>query len=70
MIPHSAAQTAAQTHHRNAPERPGTPINPLHSPIFHNNIHKAGSIRNRQVIGSSPIVGSTKPLRILYFLAA
>src|ERR1019366_9349553 len=40
------------------PERPGTPINPLHSPIFHNNIHKAGSIRNRQVIGSSPIVGS------------
>ena len=28
------------------------------------------SIRNRQVIGSSPIVGSTKSLRILYFLAA
>ncbi len=25
------------------------------------------SIRNRQVIGSSPIVGSSKPLRILYF---
>ena len=38
---------------------PGTPIKPLHPPIFHNNIHKAGSIRNRQVIGSSPIVGSS-----------
>ena len=25
------------------------------------------SIRNRQVIGSSPIVGSSKPLRILHF---
>ena len=25
------------------------------------------SIRNRQVIGSSPIVGSSKPLRALYF---
>ena len=30
-----------------------------HRPIFHNNIRKVGSFRNRQVIGSSPIVGST-----------
>ena len=28
------------------------------------------SIRNRQVIGSSPIVGSSKSLRILYLAAA
>jgi hypothetical protein len=50
--------------HKPPPERPGTPINPLHPLIFHNNIHKAGSIRNRQVIGSSPIVGSI--LSIIY----
>ena len=52
------------------PERPKTTRNAPEPPIFHNNIHKAESFRNRQVIGSSPIVGSTKPLRILYFLAA
>ena len=40
------------------PERPKTPRNAPEPPIFHNNIHKAESFRNRQVIGSSPIVGS------------
>src|SRR5271165_7099271 len=40
------------------PERPKTPWNAPEPPIFNNNIHKAESFRNRQVIGSSPIVGS------------
>ena len=40
------------------PERPKTTRNAPEPPIFHNNIHKAESFRNRQVIGSSPIVGS------------
>ena len=30
----------------------------------------SGSIRNRQVIGSSPIVGSSKSLRIFHFAAS
>jgi hypothetical protein len=54
--------------HKPPPERPGTPINPLHPLIFHNNIHKAGSIRNRQVIGSSPIVGSILSIIYSHFL--
>ena len=53
--------------HKPPPERPGTPINPLHPLIFHNNIHKAGSIRNRQVIGSSPIVGSILSITYSHF---
>src|SRR5271157_6260471 len=39
------------------PERPQTSWY-APEPIFNNNIRQAGSIRNRQVIGSSPIVGS------------
>jgi len=52
------------------PERPKTPWNAPEPPIFHNNIHKAESFRNRQVIGSSPIVGSTKFPRIVDLAAA
>jgi hypothetical protein len=41
------------------PEHPKTPLKPLQSPIFTNNIRKVEPFRNRQVIGSSPIVGSS-----------
>ena len=52
------------------PERPKTTRNAPKPPIFHNNIHKAESFRNRQVIGSSPIVGSIKFLRFMHLAAA
>jgi len=44
------------------PERPKTTRNAPEPPIFHNNIHKAESFRNRQVIGSSLIVASRFPI--------
>src|SRR5271157_2271636 len=44
------------------PERPKTPRNAPEPPIFHNNIHKAESFRNRPVGGSGPIVGSRFPV--------
>jgi len=44
------------------PERPKMPRNTPEASIFHSNIHKAESFRNRQVIGSSPIAGFTKTL--------
>jgi len=55
--------------HKTIPERPKTPRNTPEPPIFHNNIHKAESFRNRQVIGSSPIVGSSKFLCFIHLVA-
>src|SRR5437667_6544392 len=42
-----------------AQQPPKTPKNALKPPKFHNNIRKTGSFRNREVISSSPIVGSS-----------
>jgi len=44
--------------HTRFPERPKMHQNGSGSLTVHNNIRKVGSFRNRQVIGSSPIVGS------------
>ena len=44
--------------HNSFPERPETHQYRSQRPIFHNNIRKVGSFRNRQVSGSSPLVGS------------
>ncbi len=54
----SAGQPAVQILYKRSPECSKTPQNALQQPLSHNNIRKTGSIRNRQVIGSSPIVGS------------
>jgi hypothetical protein len=40
------------------PERPETHKNHFEAPLLHNDIRKVGSFRNRQVSGSSPLVGS------------
>ena len=45
--------------HNRFPEHPETHKNHFEAPILHNNIRKVGSFRNRQVSGSSPLVGST-----------
>jgi hypothetical protein len=45
--------------HNRFPERPETLQNHSEPPISHNNIRKVGSFRNRQVSGSSPLVGSS-----------
>jgi hypothetical protein len=39
-------------------QRPVTHRNGVEAPILHNNIRKVGSFRNRQVSGSTPLVGS------------
>jgi hypothetical protein len=44
--------------HNCFPEPPKTHRNGFRVPTFHSNIRKVASFRNRQVIGSSPIVGS------------
>ncbi len=44
--------------HNRSPERPKTHQNHSEPLMFHNNIRKVGSFRNRQVSGSSPLVGS------------
>src|ERR1700730_3114539 len=41
-----------------AQEHPKTPKNACVPPTLHNNIRKTESFRNRQVSGSSPLVGS------------
>jgi hypothetical protein len=54
----SAGHSAVQVLYNRSPECSKTPQNALLHSLSHNNIRKTGSIRNRQVIGSSPIVGS------------
>jgi|SRR5579864_424122 len=54
----SSFKTLHELLHNCSPERPETHQNHFQSAILHNNIRKVGSFRNRQVIGSSPIVGS------------
>src|SRR6185437_16339257 len=49
---------AVQLLYNGSPEHPKTPQNALVRSLSHNNIRKTGAIRNRQVIGASPIVGS------------
>jgi hypothetical protein len=44
--------------HNRFPERPKTHQNHFEAPILHNNVRKTESFRNRQVSGSSPLVGS------------
>jgi len=44
--------------HNCFPKHSETHQNHFKSPILHNNIRKVGSFRNRQVIGSIPILGS------------
>ena len=53
----SAGQPAVQVLYKRSPECSKTPQNALLRSISHNNIRKTGSIRNRQVSGSSPLVG-------------
>src|SRR5579863_1446240 len=55
----SAGTTAVQLLYKRSPECSKTPQNTLLQSIPHNNIRKTGSIRNRQVSGSSPLVGSS-----------
>ena len=44
--------------HRRFPEPPEMHQNGCITPILHNNIRKVGSFRNRQVVGSTPTLGS------------
>jgi hypothetical protein len=54
----SAGQAAVQVLYKRSPECSKTPQNALLQSVSHNNIRKTGPIRNRQVCGSSPLVGS------------
>ena len=54
----SAGHSAVQVLYKRSPECSKTPQNALLQSLSHNNIRKTGSIRNRQVSGSSPLVGS------------
>jgi hypothetical protein len=54
----SAGHAAVQVLYKRSPECSKTPQNALLQTLSHNNIRKTGSIRNRQVSGSSPLVGS------------
>jgi hypothetical protein len=49
----SAGHAAVQVLYKCSPECSKTPQNALLQSLLHNNIRKTGSIRNRQVIGSS-----------------
>ena len=55
----SAGHSAVQVLYKRSPQCSKIPQNALLQPLSHNNIRKTGSIRNRQVISSSLIVGST-----------
>ena len=54
----SAGHSSLQVLYKRSPECSKTPQNALLQPLSHNNIRKTESIRNRQVSGSSPLVGS------------
>jgi hypothetical protein len=56
-----AGRTSGLLHkllHRRFPEPPEMHQNGCITPILHNNIGKVGSFRNRQVVGSTPTLGS------------